>query len=113
MRQLGVVVILGILAATLPAQDYRAKLTGEVLDASGAPTPKVRVELTNKASLVTVSTVSNQAGVYLFQFLDSGDYKLTAASAGFKTFVQDGLRLHRTDHGDRHHLAGGRHIGAD
>ena len=56
-RQLRVASILGILAATLPAQDYRAKLTGEVLDASGAPTPKVRVELTNKASLVTLSTV--------------------------------------------------------
>ena len=81
------------MAATLPAQDYRAKLTGEVLDASGAPTPKVRVELTNKASMVTVSTVSNQAGVYLFQFLDSGEYRLTAASPGFKTFAQDGLRL--------------------
>ena len=79
--------------ACLPAQDYRAKLTGEVIDATGAKMAKVRVELTSKASQAKSTTASNEAGLYLFQFLDSGEYRLTASSAGFKTFIQDGIRL--------------------
>ncbi|MBC7926707.1 MAG: TonB-dependent receptor, partial [Bryobacteraceae bacterium] len=82
-----------LLTTTLTAQDYRAKVSGEGLDASGVTVPKVKVELTSKASQLTVTTVSNESGVYLFQFLDSGEYRLSAASPGFKTFVQDGLRL--------------------
>ena len=78
--------------ACLPAQDYRAKLTGEVIDATGAKMAKVRVELTSKASQAKSTTASNEAGLYLFQFLDSGEYRLTASSAGFKTFIQDGIR---------------------
>jgi hypothetical protein len=80
-------------AGALFAQDYRAKLTGEVIDPSGAKIAKVRVELKSKASQAIFTTETNEAGLYLFQFLDSGEYTLTASSAGFKTFVQDGVRL--------------------
>jgi len=82
-----------LLAGGAAAQDYRAKLTGETVDATGAKMAKVRVELTNKASQARFVTESNDAGIYLFQFLDSGVYLLSASSAGFKTFVQDGIRL--------------------
>ena len=82
-----------LLAACLPAQDYRAKLTGEAIDATGAKMAKVRVELTSKANQAKFTTESNEAGIYLFQFLDSGEYRLTASTAGFKTFIQDGIRL--------------------
>lgn len=54
---------------------------------------KVRVQLTNKVSQVTLTTESNDSGLYLFQFLDAGEYRVTASSAGFKTFVQDTVRL--------------------
>lgn len=92
-RALSTLAIAIVFAGVLAGQDSRAKITGEVLDASGARVPNVRVELTNKATGLTVSTDSNASGVYLFQFLDSGEYRLTAASQGFKTFVQDAIRV--------------------
>lgn len=92
-RNLCAAAILCLLAGVIYAQDYRAKLTGEVTDATGSPMPKVRVELTNVASRATVSTESNEAGVYVFQFLDPGEYRLSASSAGFKTFVQERILL--------------------
>ena len=85
--------------AIAAAQDYRAKLSGEITDATGAPMPKVRVELTNVASRATVATESNDAGVYLFQFLDPGVYRLIASSSGFKTFVQERIVLETSQRG--------------
>ena len=82
-----------LLANALYAQDYRARLSGEVTDSSGAPMPRVKVELTSVASRATVSTESNESGVYLFQFLDPGEYRLSASSAGFKTFIQERIVL--------------------
>jgi len=82
-----------VFGAALEGQDTRASLSGEITDATGAPVAKVRVELTNTASRATVSTASNEAGIYLFQFLDPGEYRVSAASSGFKTFVQDRVIL--------------------
>jgi hypothetical protein len=87
---LSVAVVLG---AALNAQDTRASLSGEVTDASGAPMAKVRVELTNTASQAVTATISNESGIYLFGFLDPGEYRISAASPGFKTFVQERVTL--------------------
>lgn len=80
-------------AGALNAQDYRAKLSGEVLDPSGAAMPRVRVELTNVASRATIATETNESGGYLFQFLEPGEYRLSASSQGFKTFVRERIVL--------------------
>lgn len=87
------VLCLCAMAFSASAQDYRAKLSGEVTDPSGAPMPRVKVELANRVTLAVTSTETNDSGLYQFQFLEPGEYRITASSSGFKTFVQDGIRL--------------------
>lgn len=87
--------VLSLLALTLctSAQDYRAKITGRILDPSAAPVSKATVELKNTATSTTVTSISNEAGVFLFQFLDPGTYELSTTLAGFKKYVRSGITL--------------------
>jgi len=87
------VLCLCTMAVSVWGQDYRAKLSGEVTDPSGASMPRVKVELTNKITLGLTSTETNESGLYQFQFLEPGEYRISVSNSGFKTFVQDGIRL--------------------
>lgn len=82
-----------VIVALAPAQDYRARVTGRILDPSSTPVANVSVELINTATKTAVSTTSNDAGVFLFQFLDPGTYQLLTAAPGFKKYVRSGLTL--------------------
>src|SRR5207245_1471596 len=79
------------------AQEFRATLTGTVTDPSGAILPGVKVTATNIERNVTVSTISNEAGAFTFPPLIPGQYTITAAHAGFKQFVREGIVLRLQD----------------
>lgn len=80
-------------AAVLSGQDYRARITGRVLDPSAAPVASANIELTNTATATTVTATSNDSGVFLFQFLDPGVYQLTTTPPGFKKYTRSGITL--------------------
>ncbi len=80
-------------AASLHAQETRGAILGRVLDSSGAVIPGVTMKATNTETNVTVATVSNAEGNYEIPYLVPGAYRLTAESAGFKTFVRGGIEL--------------------
>ena len=55
--------------------------------------PGATVTLTNDATGVAVTPVSDASGRYLFDFVDPGVYTVTAALDGFKTVQQSNVRV--------------------
>src|SRR5882724_4672203 len=76
-----------LLQASLDAQTSRRTVTGLVTDAQRAAIPGVKVELTGLATNVTRTTQTNESGLYRFDAVLPGLYKLTVQSAGFRTSV--------------------------
>src|SRR5438094_9232529 len=70
-----------------------AQISGAARDQSGAVLPGVEVTATQIETGIARSTVSNETGVYVLPNLPLGPYKLEAALAGFRTFIQTGIVL--------------------
>lgn len=73
------------LAVEIPAfaQLSTASVNGVVTDAQGAVIPKATISLTNVATSVENTTISNSAGHYAFLNITPGSYTLTATASGF------------------------------
>ena len=84
-----------LLAASLNSfgQGFQGGLRGAVRDAGGALVPGVEVVLTNEATSLSRTTVTNDSGEYSFAALDPGSYRLHASLAGFKAIDQTGIRI--------------------
>ena len=88
---LSLVLILALAPAAY--SQVASRITGSVEDQTGAVIPGVNVTLTNVNTNVSQSTSSNEVGRYAFPNLGSGLYQITAELAGFKTAVNEELRL--------------------
>ena len=86
-----------LLAAPVFAQEFRASVSGQVTDSTGATVPGAEVSVTSVERNTTSSTVSNSAGRYVIEFLQPGHYTLTAAKPGFKKVTHSGLNLEAAD----------------
>src|SRR2546422_349843 len=84
-----------LLAAALNSfgQGFQGGLRGAVRDAGGALVPGVEVMLTNEATSLSRTTVTNDSGEYSFAALDPGSYRLHASLPGFKALDQPGIRI--------------------
>ncbi len=80
-----------LFAAQLFAQSYQGAVRGQIVDSTGAAIPGATVSLTNAATSVARTTVSNEAGLYTFTSIEPATYKLKAESPGFKVFEQSGV----------------------
>ena len=89
--------VLMLLPAAAFAQQFRATITGTVVDAQGAVVPGVTVTALNTDTNVSIEAVTNEKGAYALQQLTPGPYRITAALSGFKTFVRDGVTLHTAE----------------
>jgi hypothetical protein len=78
---------------TLRAQEFRASLTGRVLDSGGAPIAKAKIRLTNTATGETRDVLSDSQGSYLVPLLNPAVYTVRAEAPGFKVAVREGLQL--------------------
>ncbi len=67
------------------AQSGLATVTGIVTDAQGAAVPGVTVTITNSATSVPYTGVTNGAGVYTVNALPIGDYQAKVELQGFKS----------------------------
>ncbi len=79
------------------AQEVRASITGIIADASGAPVSGAAITVVNLAQNVSVSTESNESGIFLTPFLAPGAYRLTAEKQGFRRFVRENIVLQAQD----------------
>src|SRR5690606_9293520 len=93
-KNLSLLILLALLSlGPLAAQEFRATLQGSVADQSGARIPGASVELTNIGTGAVQTSTANEAGLYAFQFLAPGAYRLSATSEGFKTNVVERVEL--------------------
>lgn len=91
--------IVGIVLATHGVgQTSRGTISGTVTDATAAVVANATVELTNKATGLVRSTVSNNVGIYRFDAVDLGQYDLKITMTGFKQYVSTdiGIEANRT-----------------
>ena len=79
-----VAILLPLASLRAPAQVNTAKLTGTVMDASGAVIPNANVLLVSKTSRNKEVTRSNAAGDYMFNGVPAGEYTLEIRKGGFE-----------------------------
>ena len=75
------------------AQEYRATLTGQVTDPSGALIRGAAITVVNIDSGTTYTGTTTEKGVYYINYILPGNYKVTAEVQGFKTAEQDKVVL--------------------
>src|SRR3989442_499494 len=92
MKRIAIGLVCSMLAANiLFAQTGSGTVGGIVQDSSKALIPGVTITLTNIATGVSRTQLSNEAGAYNFASVQLGTYKLTAELAGFKQAVANDL----------------------
>src|SRR6266699_3660622 len=65
-------------------QGFQGGLRGAVRDTGGALVPGVEVMLTNEATSLSRTTVTNDSGEYSFAALDPGSYRMHASLPGLR-----------------------------
>jgi hypothetical protein len=92
---LGLCLILSALAATprASAQAVSGTLLGGVRDSTGAMLPGVTVVVTNEATGLTRTMVTDANGEYTAPSMPTGPYTVTAELSGFKKVSKTSLRL--------------------
>ena len=85
--------IIGFLlfAASLAAQTFLGGIRGTVSDKSGAVIAEAKVTITDVATGITRSTISNTDGGYTFNALTPATYSVVVEKPGFKKLEQKGL----------------------
>ena len=82
------------LAANLSAQTTGAgAITGTITDPSGAVVPAAAVAVKNTATEAERALTTNEAGIYVAQFLQPGAYEIIVTKTGFNKTVRTGLTL--------------------
>jgi hypothetical protein len=71
----------------------RGNITGVVTDSSGAVVPGAHVDVTNIATNVTSTSITNRTGFFEIDSLDAATYKVTVTAPGFQKLVQSGVGL--------------------
>jgi len=103
MRGLGAIVcviVVNLFAFSFPllAQNTSGSITGVVQDSSGAVIPGATVSLINQEQGAAArTTITNEAGNYLFGALNAATYTITAELPGFKTYKKTDVKLFVND----------------
>lgn len=79
------------------AQEFRATISGEVTDQSGAILPGAKVVALSVERNVPYDAVTNGSGRYVIQFLLPGKYTISVEHPGFKKYVREGVELLGSD----------------
>ncbi|HSB17018.1 MAG TPA: carboxypeptidase-like regulatory domain-containing protein, partial [Bryobacteraceae bacterium] len=90
---LAVVFSFAFLGSPSFAQINTGRVTGTVLDATGAAVPAVSIRAVNEDTGVTTSTESLATGDYLLNFLVPGRYRVEAEKTGFQKSLQTGIAI--------------------
>jgi trimeric autotransporter adhesin len=74
-------------------QTFQGSLRGRVLDQSGATEPSAKVTISDEATKLNRSTVTNDQGEYVFSAVAPATYTLTVEATGFKKSEQKGVEV--------------------
>ena len=81
------------LPVALLAQTATGSISGVVTDPNGASIPAATVVATHTPTGRQYTSVTTQAGLYVFPNLPTGPFTITVKQAGFKTYVQTGIEV--------------------
>src|SRR5213592_1409671 len=83
-----------VLSSVVPViAQTQAAISGVIHDPTGAVIPGVSVTVTNPATNVARSVISNDAGVYNVPSLQPGRYNIKVELPGFRTITQNDVEL--------------------
>jgi hypothetical protein len=85
--------VIAAIASPAPAQEFRATVTGRIVDQDGLGMPGVTVSVINTGTNEVASAVTNTEGVYSLPFLRPGTYNVSAELEGFRKHTQEGIAL--------------------
>ena len=77
----------------LRAQTFRGAINGTVTDPSGAVVANAQVKATETATGIDHTTTATVDGVFAFQDIPLGFYKVTVLATGFPTYVVDKVEV--------------------
>src|SRR5271156_4821461 len=97
MRASVLVAFLILSAAAAFAQTEGARISGRVTDLTGAVIVGAECQITNTETEVSVTTSTNEDGIYVLPDLHPATYRLTIQKQGFRTIVQPNLQLYVQD----------------
>ena len=86
-----IVLTLGCSLAAALAQDSFGKITGTILDASGAAVAGATVRATNTSTNVATQTLTSSEGIYNILSLLPGEYRVEMVKGGFDTAVTNAV----------------------
>ncbi|HEY7338134.1 MAG TPA: carboxypeptidase-like regulatory domain-containing protein [Bryobacteraceae bacterium] len=90
---LPVVFAASVLAGGLASGQAVSQISGSTRDPSGAVVPGVEITAIQTDTGVRRTAVTNDTGDFVIPNLQIGPYRIEAAKAGFKTYVQAGIQL--------------------
>src|SRR3989442_1405221 len=85
--------LLVFVATALWSQEFRATLTGRVIDAQNASVPNAKITATLTATGARSETSTGPDGLYTIPFLPPGDYRVEAEASGFKRYVRENFQV--------------------
>lgn len=85
-RAFGILAMMLCVTVFTFAQGTTTRITGVVTDGSGAAVPGATVTLTNEATNVSLTTSTSSSGLYVFDLIQPGTYKVSVEKEGFKRF---------------------------
>src|SRR2546425_10292073 len=88
-----VVLALALFPVAAFGQSFRGTILGTVRDTTGAVVPGATITVTNVATNVSRTAVTNETGDFVIPEPTVGSYSVTASVAGFKKEVLTGLDL--------------------
>jgi hypothetical protein len=97
MKSPALVVILLLIAVVVSSQTEGARISGRVTDPSDAVIVGAECKLTNTETNVSISTTTNQDGIYVLAELRPATYRLTIQKQGFRIVVLTNLQLYVQD----------------
>ncbi|HTR25282.1 MAG TPA: TonB-dependent receptor [Terriglobales bacterium] len=97
MKSLALVVILLMTGMGAFAQTEGARISGRVTDPTDAVIVGAECKITNLETNASITTTTNQDGIYVISDLRPATYRLTIQKPGFRTVVQPNLQLYVQD----------------
>ena len=73
------------------AQVLKGSISGSAVDPQGALVAGAQVKATNLATNTTLTTTTDSSGLFHFNLIPVGDYKVEVAAQGFRTAVQSNI----------------------
>src|SRR3954451_13865713 len=99
-RGTAVAALLVLLAYCASAQDYRATISGQVTDATGAAIVGAKIRAVQKDTADVRETVTNHEGYYVLTPLQPSTYDIEASAVGFQTMKRAGVTVLVAEKGD-------------